>query len=890
MKKDRYIKSKSIYSIKNVHAKTKAGTIYENDYVTIIDNDDIYNDEMALFSESNFKYKINTTENNKKRHIRSEFIKPNENTEYWTKDDIKDHITSDESQIVLKTNYNSLKDFAYYGSAVELIKSTITDIILRFPGGLYYYEKNLAPEITYDGKLYLLISNECQIDCWSKAENLNDSIKNPLRVLSTSYSEYKDSKGNILTEPKIVLSGSCLNSIVGEVEIGGKKFQIYNDSNNNFNLIVLKSNVKEEEYGTMIIEPKKEYFDNFWNNLDDFERVVLNKDSIPLYTAVFETPFQDETGFYYNSKKYTWPTVGNSKTPDLTTSKFKGYLTNLLSLAEFHDEYDSDNIWRMMTHESIKNLDWTFNNEDNEFDDIDNSRIKSLIHIQGRIYDDVKRYIDNIKYTNSLSYDQKNNTPDYFLSDIIENDGWENKNSTPFNENTNVPIKIKNAILENSGKTSSYVNTEFLRRLSLSSNYIQSMKGTRKGINAILGMFGYKEGENYEIHEQIAKCSKFLSYDDTVCLRAEFEYLNSDENTNFMKGYPVAIIDSNDSNDTYYLIPWFDKDEKYDYNFYFQPKGGWRKVKSISINNGLTSYTSISGDTLYSETEPYLLFFNTLDDLISIPNNKLFDDMICYVSDISGKEKKYVLGNNEKIDDSHYFILRNKSLSTKLGYVKEFCDICPDNCYGWYQIKENEYNGKGELTPEGNKVLYLETITANYKSNNPHTGKGNYDFGKEYLEKYSKLFKEALEDGKCDGLSSSIKTKIENVGFGEIKSDIDDEKCKVVMTTDNIIFVGNDKLELQDEDDSFKTINIKNLSIKFNTPNGKTNEFKKYVTETVLPYLEQMIPSTTIYELLFDESPTILNIKNEKILSYSVGDVLSDEQSELWVENEEWKK
>lgn len=886
MKKDRYIKSKSIYSIKNVHAKTNAGTIYENDYVTIIDNDDIYNDEMALFSESNFKYKINTTENNKKRHIRSEFIKPNGNKEYWTKNDIKDHVTSDESQIVLKTNYNSLKDFAYYGSAVELIKSTVTDIILRFPGGLYYYDKNLAPEITYNGKLYLLISNECQIDCWSKAENLNDFIKNPLRVLSNSYSEYKDSKGKPLTEPIINLTGSCLNSIVGSVKIGGKEFEIYNDSNNNFNLIVLKSNVKETDYGTMIIEPIEKHFDEFWNNLDDFERVVLNKDSIPLYTAVFETPYQDETGFYYNSKNYTWPTVGNSKTPDLTTSKFNGYLTNLLSLAEFHDEYDSDNIWRMMTHESIKNLDWTFNNEDNELDDIDNSRIKSLIHIQGRIYDDVKRYIDNIKYTNSLSYDQKNNAPDYFLSDIIENDGWENKNSTPFNENTNFTIKKNTTILENSGKTSSYVNTEFLRRLSLSSNYIQSMKGTRNGINAILGMFGYKEGSDYEIHEQVAKCSKFLSYDDTVCLRAEFEYLNSDENTNFMKGYPVAIIV--DDNNNYKLIPWFDKDEKYDYDFYFQPKGGWRKVKSININNSLTTYKEITGDILYSETEPYLLFFNTIDDLISIPNNKLFDKMICYVSDISNIDKYYNKGNSETNDYSHYFVLLNKHLSTKLGYV----DVVPHKCYGWYNIKEKEFNGKGTITEYGKKVLYLETITANYKSNNPHTGKGNYDFGKEYLEKYSKLFKEALEDGKCDGLSSNIKSQIENVGFGEIISSIDDEKCKIVMFDTQIIDDDNNKdnLSLQNEDDSFKTINIKNLSIRFKTPNGKTNEFKKYVTETVLPYLEQMIPSTTIYELLFDENPTILNTKNEKILSYSVGDVLSNEQSELWIENEEWKK
>jgi hypothetical protein len=98
--------------------------------------------------------------------------------------------------------------------------------------------------------------------------------------------------------------------------------------------------------------------------------------------------------------------------------------------------------------------------------------------------------IDNIKYNNVVSYDEKNNVPDYFLSDIVENDGWEAKNISLDSE----------------------VNSIFLRRLALSSNYIQSMKGTRKGIEAILGMFGYypydgKKGE-YIITEYIAKTEK----------------------------------------------------------------------------------------------------------------------------------------------------------------------------------------------------------------------------------------------------------------------------------------------------------------------------------------------------------------------------------------------
>ena len=140
-KKDKLIKSKSIYTIKKQHTVTNNGIIYENDHVTIIPNDGIYDDEMALFSESNFKYKIDTTQSSKKRHNRGEFIKPEGGSgETWTLSTLSATTApTEESTIVLKPNYNSLKDFAYYGSAVELIRATVNDIVLRFPGGISYY-------------------------------------------------------------------------------------------------------------------------------------------------------------------------------------------------------------------------------------------------------------------------------------------------------------------------------------------------------------------------------------------------------------------------------------------------------------------------------------------------------------------------------------------------------------------------------------------------------------------------------------------------------------------------------------------------------------------------------------------------------------------------------
>lgn len=791
-KKDILKKSKSFYSLKSIHSKNSKGTIYENDYVTIVNNDDIYNEDIPLFSDSIFKFRIATSENNKKRHARSNWVLNNKGNDVWTREHVSGKTITDESKIVLKPNYNSLKDFAYYGSAVELVKATINDIILRFPGGLYYYDKDYAPEINVDGKIYYLVSNECQIDCWSPNITSIKEGENPLRYLSYSYNDYE------IPEPIIDITGSCIDSIIGTVKIKNKPFYIYKD-NEGYNHLVTDNNGKG-----VIIEPKKDIIEKFWDSLDDFERVLFNRESTPLYTAIFETPYEDETGYYYSPKMYTWPRVANSNTPDLTTSKFKGYIESLLSLAEFHDEYDSDNIWRMMTHESIKNLDWTFNRDEDEMSDIDNGRMKAMIHIQGRLYDNIKRSIDNIKYNNVVSYDEKNNVPDYFLSDIVENDGWEAKSVSNFGKSaaTN-EIKYGETTLFVSGKTDSDINSAFQRRLALSSNYIQSMKGTRKGIEAILGMFGYypydgKKGE-YIITEYIAKTEKkyekFPIYEDLVCLRTEFDYVNADENTNFMQGYPVALMDDGK------VIPWYDPNEKYIGDFYFQGKGGWKKMYSFTDSAGTVNYNKT-----YGETEPYMLFIDNLIALLEIPNDKLKDGMICYVADL-GETTGY----------THYFKLKDKLYSTILES-------------GWTSASSEE-------------ARYMESLVQNYKGNNPHTGKGDYDLGQDYLDKYENLFREAGE-------------KYSGAGFGTIIKSEDNDKCSIV----GMELLSNDdgkKIIIQPEKESYQVINIKNMTIRFLIKNNNKvfeEEFKQYIKTTVMPYLEMMIPSTTIFKISFDDN------------------------------------
>lgn len=888
-KKDKLIKSKSIYTIKKQHTVTNNGIIYENDHVTIVPNDGLYDDEMALFSESNFKYKIDTTQSSKKRHNRGEFIKPEGGSgEAWTLNTLSAAtVPTEESTIVLKPNYSSLKDFAYYGSAVELIRATVNDIVLRFPGGISYYGEGKAPLVISGSPSYYLVSNEFDIDCWTGGGLISSgTVKNPMRVLAASFMNYVDSNGKDISAPSPNITGNCPNSIIGTVNVGGKDLEIFMDGEGKKYLVT-----SGNSGGGVIIKPKQSFIDEFWSTMDDFERVLLNRDTTPVYKAVFETPYFDETGYYYENKSYVWPTI-DGFTPDITTGAFQGYLESLISLATFHDEFDSDNIWRMMTHESIKNLDWTYNtrkgDDETDLTDFDTKGIGAIMRIYGRQFDDIKRYADNIKNSNTLSYDEKSNAPDYFLSDTIENDGWEAQHSAPFTDNANVvsaTVKSLGLTLYTSGKTSGFVNASFQRRLALSSNYIQSMKGTRRGIETILGMFGYQPDSAttptsaagyFNINEYVALANSGLSYDDGCEIRSYGDNPYEDDDLpHLMYGYPVAVIEPGDKKIPRYMVPWFDKSIG-GKAFYFQSKGGWGKRTSKLINlPKLTSSTELNGITIYGETQPYMRFAKNIDEMLGQNKSDLYEGIICYVTDISTIKRDYIPYGDEEIEtDAHYFSLVNVALSTHCGFLQN--DIY--NCYGWKQIKEEEISEM--TTVEGKKVVYLESLSTDYKGNNPHIGYGKYDDGSEYIEHFTHLFKKTFEMGLYDRWKEEAPSVYESAAtFGfKVCEVLDNKKCAFfedLTTGDSGLqpYGENEETISNWNSDGYKTvkfpdtpenvvgkpadesqangiINIKKLVINFGTSNNV--HLKNYIQNVVLKYLEQMVPSTAILEYRFD--------------------------------------
>lgn len=920
-------KTKADYTIlRKRHQNASNGDIFENDYMTISPIDTIFSEDQDIISsDSNFKFSYRINNNLQKKHAKSGWIKTPGGSEEWRIDDaISGGTISDESKIRIKPNYNSLKDFAYYGSAVELVRGSLNDIIQNFPAELYFSEKTLKSElekvndnvtVPYTWKL---ISNDFGIN--AHVDNINASnVYNPLRYLSLSIDSYNLIKGDIITPLTGItittsnatcdddLNGKTIaTAVTSSVTIytylmGGKTYLYYTDSFNE----------------GLRIRPNDDVVDEYFATIDEFEYALLNRDSKPLYMSNFDTPYETDKGNFYKKETYIWPSKYNWN-PDIESIGYENYVERLISLAEFHDEHDSNNIWRSMTHEAIKNLDWTFvreNGDDIEdLSKIDSSKIEIFLQLYGRQFDGLKRYIDTIKYSNQVSYNEKNNLPDYCLTDSVGNSGWDVKPLIA----TGKSEFCSDILYNNMSKGYSEVeaNNNFMRNLKLNSRYILSNKGTREGIAALLGLLGIYKDE-YEINEHVAiakgnasknYCHFVSGLTDMIYPNAEdIEFVNMKKDSllddyagNVYEGIGVKEVTANTEGQYYgktYVIPWYVNGKKYDNGMYFQCYGGWGKIKSnfypLSINVDCTPITAFTPTKIdiYEETQNYLKFASDLNEMLDFTNSVIKKGMIVYVTDIENAANYGFTGN----DLSHYFVLENKDKSTTAN--------------GWHAVTQTELDNAS--TEYAERIIYLESIRESTEGNNSHTGEGHYDDGKSYVNRLNSIFGGAIENnGLTRFTQADIEKAISKYTFNIETGYKDNKKCWYFGKGNGEWLGPEDESEGPDRDGmkyrddvvnpeegpksdepaANSIVNLKNIDIIFYYPfdeEGKTilplkTDFEKYLLNVVMPYLEQVIPSTTImtYDIMDKSggtpSPTVANVTSMDSISTPEGYTIID--------------
>lgn len=850
MSKKKLFKSKSNFTLKRLHQGGNYGNIYERDYTTIANISASPEGQIPLYGTPTFKLSVRGGYNGQKKYKSGEWSNnPTDDKNLWMLDNMPVSNNVD-SKIIVKPSTSNLTDYAYFASASELIRATISNIITKYPAELYVTDKTIKNSGILESSSiastmpimsrgdYYIIDNPFKIDLTQETIPDN-SIVSPLRYLAVSFDKYvvidtSDKKTNITTwEIKSSREDNkCINN--------GERLATINISGTTGSLLTIECFYYEEEllYVTnkkgYRIRPNDNEVKDFFDNLGDFEKLLLNQYTD--YTATFDTYVEDnELGWQVKETQYKWPTAKGDWNLSLNGKTYSQYANSLSELTIGYDTLFSDVIWRNMTHEAIVNLDLTLSRNGDMVDVPNSSKLKMALSIFGRQFDEIKKYADNIKKSSVVSYDQSSNQPDYFLTDTLEMKGWEVKNvlSTISNDIISEPMYGARSI----GYTACDGNNEFMRRLLLNSKQIFSKKGTKQAIEELLAVFGLhstdwirschlpntrvitpstnlsSEITDLQIHKDILskafeitesykmvtgyQCSEIKTFVDDVKkinqLKDTFdtENINNDGLLNSFEGLPVAEAYgvNEEGKEVCRLVPWFDKDAEYDGKPYFQMKGGWGTVKNDK--------------DVYLRTVSRIHYCSNFLNLNEIPYNQIDENGLYYV----GKEGKYYKYDNEQ----------------------------------WV-----------ELDADSTEVTDAENIIDNTLGNNPHSG--DYDNGSSYYQKYTTLFK----DSKFESVGSDKIENKDSLGF-LLKNVNDSTKCIYLGGDESVnngllrskynlkplnLFndtIGVDYSELA----GTSIINGKELTITFD------DRCKDFVENNVIHYLLQIIPSTTIFKYKF---------------------------------------
>lgn len=462
------VKSHSNYVLKSRHQDVNDGTIYERDITTIGGVNQFAKGMTPIYRSNNFIITVRN-DNSSTNVFNNTNWERNDSGTVWTLKNVSG-LTSDsedanDMKIVLKQDYYDFCDFAYYGSLSELFRASITDIIDRFPGELYctsnkiYYtiseviDKEVIEDRVMLGKEPYIynIDNPFGIDLHSKVTPKNNT--NPLKYFADggheNYSLISDtspSSGNpisywesnpsekyckgeeictitIKVVEKETEKAYTIKAYVGD---DGKIFYFGDESMKGLHIH---------------IRPNEKYITEFYNKCDNFQKILMNRKTTPLYKATFSVLGESKYGLTKSFETFIFPTTYGDYNIIADEYGFSDYTSRLIKIGEFYDSNITDNIYRAMTHEAIKNFDWTYTREYTSGEEeeyvLGGHKIQKALRVIGREFDEIKAYIDNIKNICRASYDDRGNMPDYFLKDSLADEGWDIKLVYPYEGKVN---------------------------------------------------------------------------------------------------------------------------------------------------------------------------------------------------------------------------------------------------------------------------------------------------------------------------------------------------------------------------------------------------------------------------------------------------------------------
>ena len=886
----RYTKNTSTYIKRSRSQGINGGNIFERDWTTLGERQRFGAGKTPIYTDGNFVFTTSKIQTPNRK------TKPGEIIDTLTYEDVKDS-KPNVNNVIVYPQSDDISSYAYYGSCVDLFQGAISNIVANFPGCLYtkglslmkYNEtKQTMDFFPSENPMSYIVLNPFLIDFFTKEPVLNYH-DNELRYFAVSYDKYEIEGKPVLGFNSEIQIDPCPPNNYWENTGQRIGYITIRTEDRDYNIDVYGQEngfVYVTEHENFELRPQQSVIESYFDNLNGIERILLTRKSSPLYTNSIKVPLEPSNeGYVYKNQKISWPTIKNGHyCIDVSEGVLNTFIENVHEIAEVYDVYKTDNLYGRMTHEAIKNYDWTYTQEyydgDEEIFIGGGDRMKDIIHFIGRTFDDLKVYVDGIKNSGNVSYNGNNNMPDAMLSEKAELSGWDVTSVIPTvvmedKENAGY-VKLSQNFLETQtlkwydgcsceGVDTTSMDNDFMRRLILSSKRIFESKGTQESIEMVMGLFGLGRDKDYELYEQyyLFEVRQDINKDENgneYSLVQELSDTVDNTSTGFVSDgddiypnfntVPVNTITEevvtkikvetnnqgkkviNPVEESYqtktFIIPYYRQDDFNRDYYYFQSRGGWGNYDSIHIKDEEGNITDCFRKSY--ETVSYLNIVSNISELFNISSITSNKGDIYFVIDISDYETIFGnQGNGNNNNISHFFYLKNEYIPSEPSawenILNEWSTIC-DGSYKQYYWE---------------KAQYLNGIILNTLGNNPHVGFGYYDNGAQFIEYMRDPFKVQKDNylwlnEEPEGLDKFIMDQPQKV-IGD-KLDIGsihiDENDLDINETDNE----------QNIDKYYYKMNSKVFILRNN--HTYSDLFKQYLKETIMPYVMQVIPSTTI--------------------------------------------
>jgi hypothetical protein len=445
---------------------------YRNFSDNLVGNQFINDEGTALFTLGNFKITTNLSPRTPKIFKTGLFSKFYNLKNLNTSDDLNNLLDIESKGLKLNLDPTDLSNYAYFGSLRERIRVALEDIIITWPASLYMTPETIVEGVTqntYEDYSYNVLNDQSNLKIHK--DNIDNKFNIILKKNATTLKTFNESNKlrdmNISYSNYVIAVGDNEYPVVDFTGFDNGDYVYFTVSGNPFD------GSMTEEYH---IKPRKENHTMFFLTLTDLQNHLLNRDTN--FTADFTYNYENDEGVtIIGRKSVKWP-VSDGYNIDFLTSKYSKYVDELLLIAEDYDSSRSNILTNHLVSDSII-----------EFD-TDEGKIDKLLKVYGRNFDDIKNIAIGVKFANKVTYDKKNNTPDFLIKNLARTLGWEVTTSM-------FDIDFSKDFLTPSGElnlTPVESEIEFWRRLVINTPWILKSKGTRKVVEFLLKFIGTPDG------------------------------------------------------------------------------------------------------------------------------------------------------------------------------------------------------------------------------------------------------------------------------------------------------------------------------------------------------------------------------------------------------------